>query len=54
MIFVSVINLTTTLIINPLVKNSAGLTLEQIINTLQYVGASLDKVADDENEIVYL
>jgi hypothetical protein len=40
--------------INPLVKDTATKTLDQIINTLQYVGASLDKLADDENDSAYM
>jgi hypothetical protein len=38
---------------NPLVKETAELTLDQIINTLQYVSASLDKMTDVD-EAAYL
>jgi hypothetical protein len=33
---------------NPLVKESAEQTLNQIINTLNYVSVSLDKMGEDE------
>ncbi|MFT5161631.1 MAG: hypothetical protein ACI9FJ_000196 [Alteromonadaceae bacterium] len=38
---------------NPLVKETAKLTLNQIINTLNYVSTSLDKMGDD-NEAAYM
>ncbi|MFT5162002.1 MAG: hypothetical protein ACI9FJ_000570 [Alteromonadaceae bacterium] len=38
---------------NPLVKDTAELTLDQIINTLAYVSASLDKMTEAD-ETAYL
>jgi hypothetical protein len=34
---------------NPLVKETAELTLDQIINTLAYVSNSLDKITDADD-----
>ncbi|MFT5164195.1 MAG: hypothetical protein ACI9FJ_002796 [Alteromonadaceae bacterium] len=34
---------------NPLVKDTAELTLDQIINTLAYVSNSLDKITDTDD-----
>ncbi|MFT5162260.1 MAG: hypothetical protein ACI9FJ_000828 [Alteromonadaceae bacterium] len=34
---------------NPLVKDSPEQTLNEIINTLQYVSTSLDKIVDEDD-----
>jgi formiminotetrahydrofolate cyclodeaminase len=41
------------LVKNPLVKETADQTLDQIINRLNYVSASLDKMGDDD-EAAYM
>jgi hypothetical protein len=39
---------------NPLVKETAEQTLDQIINTLAYVSASLDKITNEDDETAYM